>query len=151
MLRDRFYWPSMRADVVKYVKTCNPCQKIKHDQGAQTGFLQPLEILTLPFKDISLDLITVLPNSNNKDATLVVVDKLMKYTHFIATTSKVMALEVAGLLFKRIIKHFGLLTRLIGDRNPRWTSMVWKACHRHSEPSSLSLLQNTLRPMAKLR
>ena len=100
MLRDRFYWPSMRADVVKYVKTCDPCQKIKHDRGAQTGFLQPLKIPTLPFEDISLDLITGLPNSNNKDATLVVVDKLTKYAHFIATTSEVMGLEVAGLLFK---------------------------------------------------
>jgi hypothetical protein len=30
-LRERFYWPSMRADTIEYVRTCDPCQKIKHD------------------------------------------------------------------------------------------------------------------------
>jgi hypothetical protein len=37
------------------------------------------------------------------------------------------AFEIASLLFKRIVKHFGLPTRLIGDHDPRWTSAVWKA------------------------
>jgi hypothetical protein len=30
-LRDQFYWPSMRQDVIRYVQTCNPCQKTKHN------------------------------------------------------------------------------------------------------------------------
>jgi hypothetical protein len=126
-LRERFYWPSMRTDVIKYVRTCDPCQKIKHSRGAGVGFLQPLEIPINPFDDISLDLITGLPKSQDRDAILVVVDKLTKYAHFIATTAEVTALEVASLLFKRIVKHFGLPSRLIGDRDPRWTSSVWKA------------------------
>ena len=33
-LRTRFYWPTMRQDVINYVKTCDPCQKIKHDRRA---------------------------------------------------------------------------------------------------------------------
>lgn len=56
-----------------------------------------------------------------------VVDKLTKYTHFIATKVEVTALEVAKLLFKRIVKHFGLPVRIIGNHDPRWTSVVWKA------------------------
>jgi hypothetical protein len=126
-LRERFYWPSMRSDVINYVRTCDPWQKIKHNRGVGAGFLQLLEIPAIPFEDISLDLITGLPNSLNKDAILVVVDKLTKYAHFIATTSEATALDVAGLLFTRIVKHFGLPTRIIGDRDPRWTSTVWKA------------------------
>ena len=127
LLRDQLYWPCMRSDVIKYMQTCNPCQKIKHNWGVGARFLQPLEIPATPFEDISLNLITRLPSSNHKDAILVVVNKLMKYAHFIATTAKISALEVATLLFKRIVKHFGLPTRIIGDHNPRWTSSVWKA------------------------
>ena len=127
MLIDCFYWPHMRSDVVKYVQTCDPCQKIKHNQAARVGFLQPLEIPTNPFEDISLDLITGLPTFNHKDAILVVIDKLMKYTHFIAMTTEVTALNVATLLFKRIIKHFSLPTWIISDHDLRWTSLVWKA------------------------
>jgi hypothetical protein len=85
-----------------------------------------LEIPAIPFEDISLNLITGLPKSLDKDAILIVVDKLTKYTHFIAMTMEVTALEVASLLFKRIVKHFGLPTDLIGNCNPRWTSTVWK-------------------------
>ena len=117
----------MRSDTIKYVQTCDPCQKIKHDCGARAGFLQPLEIPATPFDDISLDLITGLPNSRNKNAILVVVDKFTKYAHFITTKVEATALEVAELLFKRVVKHFGLPIRIIGDHDPRWTSSVWKA------------------------
>ena len=107
-LRDRFYWPRMRADVTDYVHTCDPCQKIKHDRGVGTGFLQPLDIPVNPFDHISLDFISGLPLSRDKDAILVVVDKLTKYAHFIATSTEVTAEESAILLLKRIIKFFGL-------------------------------------------
>ena len=117
----------MRSDVIGYVRTCDPCQKIKHDRGARMGFLKPLEIPATPFDDISLDLITGLPLSRKRNAILVVVDKLTKYAHFISTMVEVTALEVAELLFRRIVKHFGLPLRIIGDRDPRWTSAVWKA------------------------
>jgi hypothetical protein len=100
---------------------------LSKDQGASIRFLQPLKIPATPFEDISLNLITGLPKSLNKDAILVVIDKLTKYAYFITTTSEVTALEVANLLFKRIVKHFGLPACLIGDCDPRWTSTVWKA------------------------
>jgi hypothetical protein len=125
-LRDHFYWPRMRLDVIEYIQTCDPCQKIKHSRGAGIRFLQPLEIPATPFEDISHDLITGLPKSLDKDAILVVIDKLTKYTHFIAMATEVTALKVASLLFKRIAKHFGLPTHLIGDCDPRWTSTIWK-------------------------
>jgi len=99
-LRERFYWPSMRSDTIEYVRTCDPCQKIKHDRGARAGFLQPLEIPATPFDDISLDLITGLPNSRNKNAILVVVDKLTKYAHFITTKVEATALEVSRAAFQ---------------------------------------------------
>ena len=129
-LRDRFYWPRMRMDVTDYVRTCDPCQKIKHDRGAGTGYLQPLEIPVNPFDHISLDFVTGLPVSRGKDAILVVVDKLTKYAHFIATTAEVTAEESAALLFKRVVKFFGMPSRIIGDRDPRWTSAVWNSLAR---------------------
>jgi hypothetical protein len=129
-LRERFYWPRMSSDVKEYVHTCDPCQKIKHNRGAAIGYLQPLEIPRKPFDDISLDLITGLPKSQGKDAVLVVVDKLTKYAQFIATTTEVSALQTAELLFKRVVKYFGLPTRVIGDRDPRWTSATWNSLSR---------------------
>src|SRR5271154_7208203 len=116
----------MRTDVMEYVRSCDPCQKIKHDRGAGVGYLQPLEIPGTPFDTITLDLITGLPLSHGKDAILVVVDKFSKFALFMATTTEVTASQVAVLLFQRLIKFFGLPRIIIGDRDPRWTSTVWK-------------------------
>jgi hypothetical protein len=79
LLRDRFYWPSMCKDITNYVRTCDPCQKIKHNRGAGKGFLQPLDIPIRPFNTISLDFVTGLPESQEKNAILVIVDKLTSY------------------------------------------------------------------------
>ncbi len=125
-LRSRYYWPFMRRDVTNYVRTCDPCQKIKHDRGAGMGYLQPLAIPIKPFDTISLDFITGLPLSNGKDAILVLVDKLTKFAHFVATTSNINASDTAVLIFKRVVKVFGLPEVIVGDRDPRWISSVWK-------------------------
>lgn len=89
------------------------------------GYLHPLEIPIYPFDHISLDFIMGLPLSHGKDAILVVVDKFTKFAHFIATMAEVGAEESASLLFKHIINFFGMPSRIIGNRNPRWTSTVW--------------------------
>lgn len=83
------------------------------------GYLHPLEIPIYPFDHISLDFVTGLPLSHSKDAILVVVDKFTKYAHFIATTAEVTAEESAGLLFKHVIKFFGMPLQIIGDCDPR--------------------------------
>jgi hypothetical protein len=126
-LREHFYWPSLRCDVIDYVLSCDPCQKVKHDRGPKTGYLQPLAIPSKPFDTISLDFITGLPESLGKDAVLVLVDKLTKFALFVPTTTDVSASETATLIFKRLVKLFGLPSTIIGDRDPRWTSSVWKS------------------------
>ena len=46
------------------------------------------------------------------------MDKLTNYAHFIMTKVEATALEVPELLFKQIVKHFGLPIRIIGDHDP---------------------------------
>jgi hypothetical protein len=103
----------MQRDVMEYVHSCDPCQKIKHDRGV--GYLQPLVIPASPFDMISLDFITGLPESHGKNAILVVVDKLTKFAQFITTTVNITAEETATLLFKQLVKLFGLPRTIIGD------------------------------------
>jgi hypothetical protein len=117
----------MRQDIIRYICTCDPCQKIKHDQGVGTGFLQPLKIPAMPFDTITIDLIMGLPKSSKNDAILVVIDKLMKFAQFIATTADISATGIAVILFKQSIKIFGMPKTIVGDRDPCWTSSIWKS------------------------
>ena len=89
------------------------------------GYLQPLAIPGRPFDTVSLDFITGLPLSNGKDTILVLVDKLTKFAHFIATMSNINARDTAVLIFKRVVKVFRLLEVIISDRDPRWINSVW--------------------------
>jgi hypothetical protein len=114
-LRNRFYWPSLCRDVTTYVHTCDPCQKIKHSHGPGIGYLQPLEVPSKPFNTISLDFITALPESDQKNAILVTVDKLTKFVLFTVTTTEVTAMQTANLRFQRLVKLFGLPSTIVGD------------------------------------
>ena len=90
------------------------------------GYLQPLAIPGRPFDTISLNFVTSLPFSNGKDAILVLVDKLTKFAHFIATMSDINATDTAILIFKHVVKVFGLPEVIVSDRDLRWISSVWK-------------------------
>ena len=112
-----YYWPRMNQDIRKYVSTCDVCQKIKHRRQASPGLLQPLPIPADPFEVITMDFFTELPESDQFNAILVVVDKLTKYGHFIPTHSTATAKETAQLVFQHIIAHYGLPRQFISDRD----------------------------------
>jgi hypothetical protein len=75
---------------------------------------------------ITLDFVMGLPVSCDFDAILVVVDKLTKYGIFIPTQKTIDAPGTARLLFRHVVKWFGLPRELVSDRDPRFVSEFWK-------------------------
>ena len=88
-----FYWHGMKSDI----KKCDVCQQIKLETSALAGLLQPLEIPTTPWTDVSLDFIEGLPKSQGFKVILVVVDRLTKYVHFIPISHPYTTAKVASL------------------------------------------------------
>ena len=82
----------------------------------------PLE-QTLPFKQISYDLITGLPLSNGFDALLVVVDhSLSKGVILCPTKKSITADGIAAIIFQKLYACFGLFDKVILDRDPQFTA-----------------------------
>nr|GFA70809.1 reverse transcriptase domain-containing protein [Tanacetum cinerariifolium] len=54
-LRDRYWWPSMKNDIAKYVSKCLTCLKVKAERQRPSGLLQQPEILDvhLPLVEFS--------------------------------------------------------------------------------------------------
>jgi len=78
------YCKGFNKAVRNYIRACNMCQRYKPDLSSPIGLLQPLPIPGAIWVDISLGFIKGLPKSRGKYITLVVVDRLSKYPHFLS-------------------------------------------------------------------
>ena len=127
-VKRRFYWPGMDAVIQKYVTSCDSCQRNKPSQQSPMGLLQPLPIPNRPWQQVSMDLITALPNSRlGNDAIVVFVDKLTKMVHYVATTTNVTAPQLANIFMREVVRLHGVPESILSDRDPRFTAHFWRA------------------------
>uniref|UniRef100_A0A8C7Y9I5 Gypsy retrotransposon integrase-like protein 1 n=1 Tax=Oryzias sinensis TaxID=183150 RepID=A0A8C7Y9I5_9TELE len=95
VIRQRFWWPSMREDINEYVSACPECAQVKTTSSPPAGLLQPLPVPRRPWSHISLDFVTGLPPSDGMTVILTVVDRFSKMVHFIALPKLPTAKETA--------------------------------------------------------
>jgi hypothetical protein len=125
-LADRFYWPTLKKDILRFCKTCDVCQKIKPLNFSRYGWLHPNPIPLRPYESISMDLIGPLPPSEGYTAVLVVVDRLSKHAQFIPTDMELKTDGFAHLFVKHVACRFGLPDSIYADKDGRWFSGFWR-------------------------
>jgi hypothetical protein len=122
----------MRIDITEYVKGCADCQRHKVNTRPTKAPLQPIypKSETTPFETVALDFIVKLPVSQGFDSILTVTDQgCTKAAIFIPCNEDVTAEETAALYIKHVFAHFGLPTKVISDRDPRFMSkFIQAAC-----------------------
>ena len=106
----------LQKEVKRYVERCDQCQKMKNRAEIPVGKLRPNEVPERPWQHILVDFITKLPVSKGYDLILVVCDRFLKISYFVATTEKTMAEELARLFRDNIWKLHGLSESVISDR-----------------------------------
>jgi hypothetical protein len=67
-----------------------------------------------------------LPKVHGKSVILMVVDRFSKYAHFIALSHPYTAASVARAFFEGIVRLRGFPTSVINDRDPVFTSHLWR-------------------------
>jgi hypothetical protein len=132
-LTERLYWwPKMRQDIMEYVKGCAECQRHKVNNRPTKAPLQPIypKPEAMPFETVALDFIVKLPISQGFDSILTVTDQgCTKAAIFIPCNEDITAEETAALYIKHVFTHFGLPTKVISDRDPRFMSkFMQEAC-----------------------
>ena len=98
LVSQNYYWPVMSKEIWKYVKSCDTCQRSKPLRLSPAAPLHPHDMPGRPWDVISMDLIGPLPESQGKNANLIVVDRFLKQIHVILTTVMLSAKETARLL-----------------------------------------------------
>ncbi|SPT16744.1 unnamed protein product [Triticum aestivum] len=129
-LRADFYIPGDRALVRDWVRSCMTCQRNKTETLRPAGLLQPLDVPSQVWADISMDFIVGLPKVGGKSVILTVVDRFSKYAHFIALGHPYTAASVARAFFEGIVRLHRFPSSIVSDRDPVFTSHVWRDLFR---------------------
>ena len=109
---------------------CDQCQRRKNRAEMPAGKLRSNEVPERPWQYILVDLITKLPISKDHDLILVVCDRFSKISHFVVTTEKTMAEELARLFRDNVWKLHGLPESMISDRGPQFAAGLMKKLNK---------------------
>jgi len=120
------YWPKMKRDIERFIASCTQCIRSKSDRQRPKGFMRPLPPPEAPGLDWTYDLLTGLPEVDGCDAILALFCRHSKTTNLIATRKTVDAQGVVDLIINRHYPYFGAFRSLTSDRDPRFTSEVYR-------------------------
>lgn len=64
-LKQKYYWPTIIQDTIKFIKTCVSCQMVKNTTGKGHGLLQPIPLMSgKPLQRLTFDYLGPLPISS---------------------------------------------------------------------------------------
>ena len=125
-----YLWPLGRAWIDQYIKGCATCQQNKNLTHKSRPPLYKITVPTeaTPFTQVAMDLITGLPKSRGNDAILTIVDHgCTRAALFLPCATTITGPQIAKLYYENVYPWYGLPTRLISDRDPRFTSHFRKS------------------------
>ncbi len=138
-IRQRFWWPTLAADVRQFVLACPTCAQCKPVNRPPDGLLHSLPIPSRPWSHIALDFVSGLPPSKGNTVILTVVDRFSKAVHFIPLPKLPSARETAQLMVDHVFQLHGLPVDVVSDRGPQFASRFWKEfCRQIGASASLS-------------
>ncbi|KAK3545018.1 hypothetical protein QTP86_033218 [Hemibagrus guttatus] len=125
----RFWWPSLRTDVERFVRSCSTCAQSRVSHQLPEGLLEPLPTPQRPWSHLSVDFLTDLPNSGGFTMVMVVVDRFSKACKLIPLKGSPTAMQTAEAMFQHVFWNFGLPEDIVSDRGSQFTSRVWRSLY----------------------
>jgi hypothetical protein len=127
MLQKHFYWPKLRQEVNKYIRSCTACA-IAKSTTKKHGLYTRLPTPDGPWESISMDYMSgLLSTKRGNDCVFVVVDCFSKMTILVACKKGITAEATAKLFFERVCVHFGIPQTIVSDRDSQFISTFWSS------------------------
>ena len=126
-----YFWPNLSKDCTQFVKNCDVCMRNNTSRSKYQGTLKPLPIPLQRWRNISIDFIGPIVESNGYNCVMVVVDMLSKMRHYIPCHTTTSTEDLAWLFIKHVWRYRGFPDSITSDRGSAFTSEFWRAlCHR---------------------
>ena len=121
-----FYWPGIKQEIIAFIYNCDICRRKKFENISYPGLLQPISISKQVWSHISMNFIEKLAKLQGYDTILAVIDRFIKFGHFIMLTHPFIAKVVAQAFLDNICKIHGLPESIITDRDKAFTNGLWR-------------------------
>ncbi|GJX84481.1 putative reverse transcriptase domain-containing protein [Tanacetum coccineum] len=130
-LRDIYWSPGIKRGIAMYISKCLTCSKVKAEHQRPSGLLQQLELPEWKWDNITMNFIMKLPRTKSGHDTIwVIVDKMTKSAHFLATREDYSMEKLARLYIDKIVARHGVPVLIILDRDGRFTSRFWQTLQK---------------------
>ena len=124
-VQQKYWWPGMKQWIANYVCGCAVCQQNKILTHYKKTSLYRISVPenARPFQQVSMDLITGLPPRKGYDTILTIVGQwCSRAAIFLPCTTKITGPGITQLYLEHIYRWWGIPTKIISDRDPRFTS-----------------------------
>ena len=131
-IRAKFWWPGLKADVLKHCTECLSCQRNKPVRKRPLGELQPTEIPDAPWQHVTMDCVTALPlTAKGHDAILVMVDRFSKQVHIGACKKKSSAQDLMHIFNTKVVANHGMPLKVLTDRGLQFNNSLTNEFLQH--------------------
>ncbi|XP_030757810.1 uncharacterized protein LOC115883593 [Sitophilus oryzae] len=125
-LQEQFYWPKMRADVLKFVRSCRVCGAQKSSNTMPLGKMGKEKQVNMPFQTIALDLMGPFPRSKKGHKWLLVVgDWFSKYVLLCPLRSS-KSPYIVKYLENEVFLTYGVPQHIICDNGPQFVAKEFR-------------------------
>ncbi|MBW0553056.1 hypothetical protein O181_092771 [Austropuccinia psidii MF-1] len=117
-----------KEDVAEYFKACDRCQKENKSTGKRLGNMIKIQEPSKTWEIVHMDWVTALQPGGDRsyNECLVIVERFSKTPMYLQCHKDDSAMDTALLIWNRVISCSGIFTNIISDRDPKFTSALWK-------------------------
>ncbi|KAL3997082.1 hypothetical protein ACER0C_009738 [Sarotherodon galilaeus] len=142
----RFFWPSMYTDIQKYCHTCPTCQKTCPARKSDRALLQPLPVMSTPFRRIAMDIVgPLVKSSRGHQYILVVCDYATRFPEAFPL-HVVMAPNVLRALVQ-LFSRVGIPDEILTDQGTNFTSRLMTSPYHPQTDGLVERFNQTLKRM----
>jgi hypothetical protein len=127
ILQKHFYWPKLRKNVNKYIRSFITCVIAKIAIKKQ-GLYTPLPTPERPWESISMDYMFGLPSTKKgNDFIFVVIDQFSNMAILMAYKKSITMTDTTKHFFESMWVHFGMPQTIIFDQDNRFLYTFWSS------------------------
>lgn len=126
-VQNLYYWPKMRRDILKYVRSCKVCGSQKMSNEARIGQMGAMKTVNFPWQVQAVDVMGPFPRSSNGFTHLLVVgDWFSKYT-LLHPLRSATAGNIIKYMEKQVFLVYGVPQYIICDNGSQFAGKEFKA------------------------